>query len=87
MADTGKGKVCVTGASGFIASWPSSGFSSPGNHKKVGHLWNLEGAKERLELVRADLLEDGSFDDVVMACEGVFHTATPILTNSNSKAC
>jgi len=45
----------------------------------------LEGAKERLELVRADLLEEGSFDDAVMACEGVFHTASPIITKSDSK--
>lgn len=58
-----------------------------GNGKKVGHLWGLEGAKERLQLVRADLLEEGSFDDAVMACEGVFHTASPVVTGSNSKAC
>jgi hypothetical protein len=58
-----------------------------GNQKKVAHLWNLAGAKERLELVRADLLEEGSFDDAVMACEGVFHTASPIITKSDSKVC
>ncbi|KAG2585007.1 tetraketide alpha-pyrone reductase 1-like [Panicum virgatum] len=96
MANTAKGKVCVTGASGFIASWLvkrllESGYHvlgtvrDPGNQKKVGHLWDLEGAKERLELVRADLLEEGSFDDAVMACEGVFHTASPIITKSDSK--
>ncbi|CAL5005315.1 unnamed protein product [Urochloa decumbens] len=96
MANMAKGKVCVTGASGFIASWLvkrllESGYQvlgtvrDPGNQKKVGHLWDLEGARERLELVRADLLEEGSFDDAVMACEGVFHTASPILTKSDSK--
>jgi len=96
MANTAKGKVCVTGASGFIASWLvkrllESGYHvlgtvrDPGNQKKVGHLWDLEGAKERLELVRAELLEEGSFDDAVMACEGVFHTASPIITKSDSK--
>ena len=47
----------------------------------------MEGAKERLELVRAELLEEGSFDDAVMACEGVFHTASPIITKSDSKVC
>jgi len=47
----------------------------------------LEGAKERLQLVRADLLEEGSFDDAVMACDGVFHTASPVITKSDSKAC
>nr|ACG47245.1 hypothetical protein [Zea mays] len=55
MANTAKGKVCVTGASGFIASWLvkrllESGYHvlgtvrDPGNGKKVGHLWGLEGA-------------------------------------------
>ncbi|CAD6343689.1 unnamed protein product [Miscanthus lutarioriparius] len=97
MASAAKGKVCVTGASGFIASWLvkrllESGYHvlgtvrDPGNDKKVGHLWNLEGAKERLQLVRADLLEEGSFDDAVMASEGVFHTASPVITKSDSKA-
>ncbi|MBA0742980.1 hypothetical protein Gogos_005705, partial [Gossypium gossypioides] len=45
--------------------------------KKVAHLWRLEGAKERLKSVRADLLEEGSFDDAIMGCQGVFHTASP----------
>ncbi|KAL5219730.1 hypothetical protein ABZP36_024443 [Zizania latifolia] len=97
MAHSTKGKVCVTGASGFVASWLvkrllESGYHvlgtirDPGNHKKVGHLWDLAGAKERLELVKADLLEEGSFDDAAMACEGVFHTASPIITKTDSKA-
>uniref|UniRef100_A0A0E0LWV9 Uncharacterized protein n=1 Tax=Oryza punctata TaxID=4537 RepID=A0A0E0LWV9_ORYPU len=51
------------------------------NHKKVGHLWNLASAKE-------DLLEEGSFDDAVMACEGVFHTLPPVISETDSnKAC
>lgn len=43
------------------------------------HLWRLEGAKERLKLVKADLMEEGSFDEAVMGCEGVFHTASPVV--------
>lgn len=50
-----------------------------GDYKKIGHLWELEGAKERLHLVRAELMEDGSFDSAIMGCEGVFHTAFPVL--------
>lgn len=55
----------------------------------MAHVWKLPGAKERLQLVKADLLEEGSFDDAVMACEGVFHTASPVLakSDSSSKAC
>ncbi|CAL5430656.1 unnamed protein product [Camellia sinensis] len=85
-----KGRVCVTGASGFIASWLIkrlllSGYNvigtvrDPGNNEKLGHLWRLEGAKERVELVRADLMEEGSFDDTSMGCHGVFHIAFPVL--------
>lgn len=45
--------------------------------KKTEHLLALDGAKERLHLLKADLLEEGSFDSVVDGCEGVFHTASP----------
>nr|ACG33357.1 dihydroflavonol-4-reductase [Zea mays] len=95
MVTSSKGKVCVTGASGFVASWLikrllESGYHvvgtvrDPGNHQKTAHLWKLPGAKERLQIVRADLLEEGSFDSAVMACEGVFHTASPVLAKPDS---
>lgn len=59
-----------------------------GNEKKLAHLWKLEGAKERLRLVKADLMEDGSFDNAVMGCQGVFHTASPVLKpTSDPEAC
>lgn len=55
----------------------------------MAHLWKLPGAKEKLQIVRADLLEEGSFDEAVMSCDGVFHTASPVLakSDSSSKAC
>ncbi|KAJ7949247.1 cinnamoyl-CoA reductase 1-like [Quillaja saponaria] len=37
---------------------------------KVNHLLALDGAKERLHLFKANLVEDGSFDSVVEGCEG-----------------
>ncbi|XP_040373250.1 phenylacetaldehyde reductase isoform X1 [Rosa chinensis] len=89
--------VCVTGASGFIASWLVKLLLQRGyvvkatvrdpsqyNPKKTEHLLSLEGAKERLHLFKADLLEEGSFDLVVDGCEGVFHTASPVLFSSIS---
>ena len=54
------------------------------NHAKTNHLRTLPGAKERLELWRADLLEEGSFDDVIFGCEGVFHTAMPVTSLANN---
>lgn len=87
---SGDGKVvCVTGASGFIASWIvkfllQRGYTvratvrDPSNPKKVDHLLKLDGAKERLQLFKADLLEEGSFDSAVEGCDGVFHTASPV---------
>ncbi|KAL7181285.1 hypothetical protein ACSBR1_040208 [Camellia fascicularis] len=57
---------------------------SDGNNEKLGHLWRLAGAKERLELVRADLMEEGSFDDAIMGCHGVFHIASPVLGQPSS---
>ncbi|XP_030944329.1 tetraketide alpha-pyrone reductase 1 [Quercus lobata] len=89
-----KGKVCVTGASGFLASWLVKGLllsgyhvtgtvRDPGNEKKLAHLLSLEGARERLRLVKADLMEEGSFDDAIMGCHGVFHTASPVLKPSS----
>ncbi|KAJ0051521.1 hypothetical protein Pint_02374 [Pistacia integerrima] len=87
--DQTKGKVCVTGASGFFASWlvkrlllagyqVTGTVRDPENEKKLVHLWRLEGAKERLQLVRANLMEEGSFDEAIKGCHGVFHTASPV---------
>jgi hypothetical protein len=47
--------------------------------KKTEHLLSLDGAKERLQLFKANLVEEGSFDSVVDGCQGVFHTASPAI--------
>ena len=52
---------------------------SLGDPKQTQHLLALEGAKERLHLFEANLLKEGSFDSLVDGCEGVFHTASPVL--------
>ncbi|XP_021772104.1 cinnamoyl-CoA reductase 1-like [Chenopodium quinoa] len=86
---SGAGKtVCVTGASGYIASWLVKlllhrGYSvnatvrDLNDPKKVEHLRSLDGAKDRLHLFTVNLLEEGSFDAVLERCEGVFHIASP----------
>lgn len=84
MAGNGK-TVCVTGASGFIASWLvklllERGYTVIGtvrDPEKSKHLLELDGASEHLKLVEADLLKPGAFDAAVEGCDGVFHTASP----------
>lgn len=43
--------------------------------EKSFHLLNQWESKEQLRLFRADLQEDGSFDEAVRGCDGVFHVA------------
>ncbi|KAL5708084.1 hypothetical protein ACHQM5_018918 [Ranunculus cassubicifolius] len=87
-----KKTVCVTGAPGFIASWivklllkrgytVKGSVHDPNDAKKTEHLRLLPGAKERLHLFKADLLDEGSFDSIVAGCDGVFHTASPFKQN------
>eukprot|EP00250_Pteridium_aquilinum_P019005 c24250_g2_i1 orf=42-1013(+) len=86
--------VCVTGASGFIASWlvklllergytVRASVRDPGNVVKTAHLKALPKANERLKLFKADLLEEGSFDSAIDGCEGVFHTASPFFIGTD----
>ncbi|CAH8311252.1 unnamed protein product [Eruca vesicaria subsp. sativa] len=86
----GGGKVvCVTGASGYIASWIVKllllrGYTvratvrNPSDPAKTEHLLALDGAKERLKLFKADLLEECSFEQAIEGCDAVFHTASPV---------
>ncbi|KAL1555262.1 phenylacetaldehyde reductase-like [Salvia divinorum] len=85
--------VCVTGASGYIASWLVKLLLHRGytvkatvrnlrDPSKVEHLKALEGADERLHLFEADLLKEGSFDSVIDGCDAVFHTASPVILDN-----
>ncbi|KAL5577960.1 hypothetical protein UlMin_019659 [Ulmus minor] len=91
---SGEGKVvCVTGASGYIASWLvklllERGYTikatvrDPNDPKKTKHLLSLDGAKERLHFFKASLLDEGSFDSAIHGCDGVFHTASPLFVKA-----
>ncbi|XP_031740819.1 tetraketide alpha-pyrone reductase 2 isoform X2 [Cucumis sativus] len=82
-------EYCVTGGTGFIASYLVKTLLENGHHVRttvrnpdygrVGFLWEFNGAKERLKIVKADLLEEGSFDEAIEGVDGVFHTASPVL--------
>jgi hypothetical protein len=79
----------VTGASGYAASWVvwellnrgaavRATVRDPDNQAKCQHLVDM--AKElpgTLELVKADLLEPGSFDEAVSGAGAVIHMASP----------
>ncbi|XP_015866601.3 phenylacetaldehyde reductase-like [Ziziphus jujuba] len=86
--------VCVTGASGYIASWVvklllergyavKASVRDPNDPRKTEHLLSLDGAKERLHLFKAGLLDEGAFDAIVDGCEGVFHAASAVLLSAN----
>ncbi|XP_017243001.1 putative anthocyanidin reductase isoform X2 [Daucus carota subsp. sativus] len=98
----GEKRYCVTGSTGYIASWlvnsllrsncyvhatvrdpastwlpqkqPDFSFGA----SKYLHLSKLWGSHDRLSIFQADLLEEGSFDEAVKGCIGVFHVAAPM---------
>ncbi|XP_042032025.1 tetraketide alpha-pyrone reductase 2 [Salvia splendens] len=83
-------EYCVTGGTGLVAAYLiksllEKGYivrttaRDPENTDKVGYLMQLKGAKERLKIMRADLVEEGSFDAAVEGVDGVFHVASPVL--------
>ncbi|KAK1557945.1 hypothetical protein Q3G72_034600 [Acer saccharum] len=83
--------VCVTGANGFIASWIvklllEKGYTVRGTVRnpddpKNDHLRELEGAKDRLTLWKADLLDFEGLKVAINGSHGVFHTASPVTNN------
>ncbi|KAL5760424.1 hypothetical protein ACOSP7_018935 [Xanthoceras sorbifolium] len=92
---SGEGKVvCVTGAADYIASWLVNqllqhGYTvkatvrDPNDPMETEYLRAIDGAKQRLQIFKANLLEEGSFDSAVDGCDGVFHTASPVLFSAN----
>ncbi|KDP28756.1 hypothetical protein JCGZ_14527 [Jatropha curcas] len=85
-----KGKLCVTGGTGFIASWLimrllEHGYSvrttirpDPEHKRDVSFLTSLPGASEKLQIFQADLSDPESFEAAIEGCTGVFHVASPI---------
>lgn len=83
--------VCVTGASGYIASWIvryllEEGFTvhatvrDSRKEASVAHLkLAAKGQAGVLKLFDADLVKPGSYDAAVEGCELVIHTASPFV--------
>ncbi|KAI4356798.1 hypothetical protein L6164_000788 [Bauhinia variegata] len=88
--EEGKGRVCVTGATGFVASsiiktLLEDGYSvnatvrfHPENKKDLDFLSNLPAASQKLQIFNADLSSPESFSAAIEGCVGDFHVATPV---------
>src|SRR5688572_20998352 len=80
--------VCVTGATGFVASWLVADLLKKGtrvrgtvrDRARATHLTALPGAGG-LELAEAELQTAGAFEGAVADCETVFHTASPYVVD------
>ncbi|KAI9079978.1 hypothetical protein K1719_038043 [Acacia pycnantha] len=96
MAEESKGRVCVTGGTGFIGSWiiktlleygysvNATVRSHPEHKKDVSFLTNLPGASQKLQIINADLNNPESFKDAIEGCMGVFHR---VIYTSSAAAC
>ena len=63
----------------FFSSYPWIG-----DKQKIGHLENLDGAKDRLTLVEGNLLDYESLFSAFDGCDGVFHTACPVPSHTST---
>lgn len=90
--------VCVTGGSGYIASWIiqyllAAGHTvhatvrDPSKAKSVAHLEAIAARESgTLKLFKADLLDIGSFDAAMAGCAVVIHTASPFVLEGYTDA-
>ncbi|KAI0077589.1 NAD-P-binding protein [Panus rudis PR-1116 ss-1] len=92
MPAVNSGKVLVTGANGFVASWVvksllEQGYSVRGTVRsasKAAHLQKLfAGFGDKLELVVVDdITKPGAFDEAVQGVDAIQHTASPFHFNA-----
>lgn len=90
--------VLVTGASGYIGSWIVRTLLEAGrtvrgtvrNPQKPSGLEHLHKLSDdhpgQLQLFKADLLDQGSFDEAMDGCELVMHTASPFILSGFTDA-
>ncbi|XP_073002871.1 anthocyanidin reductase ((2S)-flavan-3-ol-forming) isoform X1 [Typha latifolia] len=92
--EDGKKMACVTGGNGYMASTlikqllvkgyaVNATVRDPDNLVQISHLKEMQGLGD-LKIFRADLTEEGSFDEAVSGCEYVFLAAAPVNLNSQN---
>ncbi|OMO79579.1 NAD-dependent epimerase/dehydratase [Corchorus olitorius] len=69
MSSAAEKVVCMTGASGYIASW-------------LVKLLLQRGYTVKATVRDPKLMDEGCFDSVVEGCQGVFHTASPVFLSA-----
>ncbi len=85
--------VMVTGATGYVAGWivkrlledgitVHAAVRDPKNKEKLKYLDQLAiENKGIIKYFKADLLQNGSYNDAMANCELVYHTASPFITS------
>ncbi|KAF7849957.1 hypothetical protein BT93_L0084 [Corymbia citriodora subsp. variegata] len=88
--ESDKGTVCVTGGTGYLATWTitrllEQGYSvratvrpDPDGKRDISFLMNLAKGLQSLQIFRADLDDPESFAPAIEGCVGVFHMAATI---------
>ncbi|XP_072970293.1 dihydroflavonol 4-reductase isoform X1 [Typha angustifolia] len=90
-ATTAGNAVCVTGSTGYIGSSLVGALLRRGYRVhaaardigKASQILSTFGSKDQLRIFRADLNEEGSFDEAVKGCMGVFHVAASMEFNTS----
>lgn len=85
--------VLVTGATGYVAGWVierllglgltvHAAVRNPNDEAKLAHLNALaQKSSGRIRYFKADLLNQGDYDEAMQGCQVVFHTASPFVLN------
>ncbi|KAG4943701.1 hypothetical protein JHK84_047750 [Glycine max] len=78
------GKLCGQGhtarcfSGDYCHTFRGNGFLRGFLHLGITYHSILKDSKTKLSLWKADLAQEGSFDEAIKGCTGVFHVATPM---------